>query len=141
MPRPEAYELLRQFIQSIADDPSLLDLSLNDLRRRLKPFGHSLDYACARWNGVLHSFTPAQGSVVRLLWEAHEAGFPDVRGETLLAAAGSESDKIASLFKNHPCWGSMIVAGEARGSYRLASQEILNPPRVPPESPRCAPDG
>jgi hypothetical protein len=80
---------------------------------------HSCDYACVLWDGAFYSFTPTQGAIVRLLWREARRGTPELRGETLLEAAGSEGGSIAKVFDAHPAWGVLIIPGTARGTYKL----------------------
>jgi hypothetical protein len=84
---------------------------------------HSVDFRSVHWHGVDYQFTATQASIVRLLWEAWEAGTPDVGQETLLEGAGSDGNRLRDLFHRgaeiHPAWGTMIVSF-ARGTYRLA---------------------
>jgi hypothetical protein len=82
---------------------------------------HSLDYRSVWWFGRSLHFTKTQAAVVALLWQAWEAGTPDVGGETLLEAVGSDSKRLAEVFKGHPAWGSMIVQGGTQGAYCLRS--------------------
>lgn len=92
----------------------------------VNPARHARDFASVNWYGAYYTFTAAQARVVAELWAAWENGTPDVRQETLLEAAGSESRKLAYLFRDHPAWGVLIVPGPVRGLYRLGP---------PPEKP------
>ncbi len=58
---------------------------------------------------------------VRVLWEAWENGTPDVGQDAILEAAGSDGARLRDLFKNHPGWGTLIVATGAANArtYRL----------------------
>lgn len=70
--------------------------------------------------GRAWTFTPLQAKAVKVLWEAMGDGTWEVKQQTLLDAAGSTGDRLVDLFKRHPAWGALIVAGEASGHYRLA---------------------
>lgn len=74
-----------------------------------------------KWFGVDYSFTGNQAAVIEVLWEAWENGTPEVGNAKLIEAADSESKRLRGVFKNHPAWGSMIVAGKTKGSHRLVS--------------------
>lgn len=80
---------------------------------------HSQDFRSVHWFGADYVFSALQAAVVRQLWEAREAGTPDVSGETLMLTAGSETREIRNAFREHPAWGTMIVSLR-RGVYRLA---------------------
>ena len=95
------------------------------------PARHSRDFASVNWYGTYYTFTAAQARVVAALWEAWQNGTPDVRQETLLDEAGSESRKLANLFRDHPAWGVLIVPGAARGLYRLVSPPESSPAARP----------
>ena len=75
-------------------------------------------FASVRWDGRHFTFSANQAAVVRLLWEAWQAGTPDVHQSKLLEDTDSESKRLADLFKDHPAWGSLIVT-TAKGVYRL----------------------
>lgn len=91
------------------------------ITRRLNPLQASNDFACVRMGDQLFSFTPMQGAIVRRLWVAMEEGLPEVRQETLLADAGCNSDRISDVFgKDHPAWGTLIVQGKAKGTFRIS---------------------
>jgi hypothetical protein len=80
---------------------------------------HSADFRSVRWHGADYDLSPTQAAIMRQLWEAMEAGEPDVSGETLLEGAESESSRLPPLFQGHPAWGRLIVS-RRRGMYRLA---------------------
>lgn len=92
---------------------------LSELMVALRPCRHGPDFASVLWYGVRYTFTAAQARAVAVLWEAWRNGTPDVRQETLLEAAGC-CGRMRSLFQDSPAWGTMIVAGESKGLFRLA---------------------
>lgn len=89
---------------------------------RKAAYSHSSDFRAVHWFGADYTFTPTQAAVVRTLWEAWEDGVPELGIATILEAAGSESDRLPPLFHGHAAWGSMIVKGDGKGTYRLDSQ-------------------
>lgn len=120
-----AYTLARQLFTELArTDPEGAALVLPILRRQRC---HSIDFASVVWNGVAYSFAATQARVVQLLWQAAEDGCPEVRGRTLLDAAGSESERLADLFKGNAAWQSMIVEGQQRGTFRLCDAMNAEP--------------
>ena len=88
---------------------------------------HSPDFCTVLWNGVEYVFSPMQGAIVRVLWEALANDTPEVHASTLLALAESElqETRIDPLFFRHPAWKKMIVRGQRRGTYRLDPQAGL----------------
>lgn len=88
----------------------------------LSPCRHSIDFASVRWYGTDYVFTGTQSAAVKLLWAAWEGGTPEVRHDTILAEINSDSDRLAKVFQGHPAWGAMIVAGDAKGTFRLRQQ-------------------
>lgn len=80
---------------------------------------HSPDFRSVSWFGTLHSFTPTQAAIVKVLWNARENDTPDVGHETLLENAGSESNRLVDVFKGHETYKQLIGKGETKGSYRL----------------------
>lgn len=99
--------------------PELLDVATETLRR-FQPCSPGPGFACVRWFGQLFSFTPNQSRIVEILWSAQSGGTPEVRQERLLDNAGIESGRLVDVFKDHPAWNTMIVAGSTRGTYRIA---------------------
>ena len=84
------------------------------------PARHSQDFRSVCWFGAEFTFTALQAAVLRVLWEAWEDGTPEVGRETILQAAGSESERLRDVFRDHPAWGTLIVTGSQRGTYLLA---------------------
>jgi hypothetical protein len=54
-----------------------------------------------------------------------------VGGKTLLEAAEASTDRIDVVFRDNSAWGTMIVQGVTKGSYRLAESACESP--KPPE--------
>ena len=82
---------------------------------------HSSDFRSVRWYEAQYSFTADQSHVVRILWEHWRQGTPDVGDESLLSAVDPQSppNRMNVLFRKHPAWGTMIVAGQTKGTHRL----------------------
>jgi hypothetical protein len=99
---------------------------------------HGPDFASCWWFGAYYTFTASQARAVAVLWAAWENGTPDVRQETLLESAGSESSRLDNLFRRHPAWGTMIVPGPQKGLFRL-NEEPASENHQQSHSP--APDG
>jgi hypothetical protein len=82
---------------------------------------HGDDFRSVRWRGQSYSFTAKQAPAVKLLWQNYHQGTPDVGDETLLLAVDPEAPpaNLRTLFRDHPAWGTMIVAGGSKGTHRL----------------------
>lgn len=99
-------------------------LSLHDAmasgQRGLNPgFDHSDDFRSVWAVGREFSFTPRQAEVVKILYRAHrnrasEVGWPDIRDQL-----ESYPQRMRDIFKRSDAWGTLIVPGKTRGSYRL----------------------
>jgi hypothetical protein len=85
---------------------------------------HGPGFRSVHWFGTDYTFTATQGACVKLLWDAWVNRTPEVGQEYILQhpEVGSDSQKLADLFKDHPGWGVVIVKGLTRGAYRLAGE-------------------
>lgn len=84
------------------------------------PPTHSPDFRSIFWAGRRFTFSHTQAAIVEILFNAWANGSQDVGQAYLLEEAGSEpSGKIQDLFRESPAWGTLIVAGENRGTWRL----------------------
>lgn len=87
---------------------------------RKRDMAHSDDFRSVCWFGTNYSFTSQQAEVVRILWEAYEEQTPDVDALLLLSDfTGCAAHRVRDLFRKCPAWGTMIVLGGSRGTYRL----------------------
>lgn len=111
-------------IKILLADGSKIDLKFPAVfqpKPQAKPgIKHSIDFRSLSVNGQVYSFTPTQAAIVRLLVEAHENGTPDVSGDTLLEHCNSTSSQIKDVFRNNDAWGTLIVPGVSKGTYRLS---------------------
>jgi hypothetical protein len=85
----------------------------------------SADFRSMRWGVEQFAFTEKQAACVRVLWDARERGAPELSQVTILGEAESamvdeRKPQLRKLFKDHPAWGTLIVKGSTRGTYRLA---------------------
>lgn len=120
----DAYSLALRLLACLTDRPELYT-AVAKVARVLAPCRHSVDFASVVWNGQSYSFTATQSVIVRLLWKAWKNGTPAMRQETLLEAACSGGNRLMHIFRDHPAWGAMIVAGPAKGTFQL---RVTNPP-------------
>lgn len=93
---------------------------------------HSPDFRSLNWFGTEYGFTPYQAPCVRIWYQRWKTPARDVSDETVLEAAECESKRVSDLFKRHPAWNNMIVAGATRGTHRLRepSEGLLPKPRT-----------
>ncbi|NOX55286.1 MAG: hypothetical protein GXP27_12785, partial [Planctomycetes bacterium] len=83
---------------------------------------HGVDYRSVLWDGDTFTFTPLQAACVKILWEHREQGTPEVGEQTILTEADSDSNRLLNVFERgkHPAWGTLIVPGTRKGTFRLA---------------------
>ena len=85
---------------------------------------HSPDFSQVCWFGRDYRFTPTQARVVEQLWLAWETGSPEVGQQCLLEGAGSQSNQLADLFRDHPAIGaSGCISRIRRGVYALVEPD------------------
>ena len=84
------------------------------------PTGHSQDFRSVHYFGNDYVFTKMQAPIVKLLWEAREAGTPDVGAETLLETVDAKSSRLVDIFRGCTAWGTLIVDGKTKGAKRIA---------------------
>ena len=80
---------------------------------------HGPDFRWVLWNDEEYRFTPKQARVVELLWKLAEEQIPEVSGAYILAELELNGARIDRIFGGHPAWGTLIVQGGTRGTYRL----------------------
>jgi hypothetical protein len=86
---------------------------------------HSPDFASVNWFGTPHTFTKNQRKIVCELWSASEAGSADVGADYLLVAADvAKGTKMSVVFRDNPAWGTMIVNGSQKDTYRLKTPQM-----------------
>jgi len=85
---------------------------------------HSEDFTSVVWDKNRFSFTKTQAAVIGLLWNEYEKGTWNLGQETIGEKIGSEMNqyRLIQTFEKgrHPAWGTLIIAGEKRGTFRLA---------------------
>lgn len=85
---------------------------------------HSIDFSSVVWNGKPYSFTPSQATAVGLLWAEYEKGTWILREKTIGEKVndGIENYRLRQTFENgkHPAWGTFIIPGSTKGTFRLA---------------------
>ncbi len=119
-PLQPAYALCLQLLAVLATERPELVEPLSGILRRLQPRKHGPGFSSVLWDGASYAFSATQAAVVAVLWEAFEAGTPEVKQELLLDQAGSVGKRIQGVFEGHPAWGTLIVRGRAKGTFCLA---------------------
>jgi hypothetical protein len=71
---------------------------------------HSADFTSVFWFGREYTFSRTQAACVNILWQAMRNGTPDLGQAYILEEAGSESSRLADVFKESDAWGIMIVS-------------------------------
>ena len=122
------YFQMREAGQLDSGTVPIVQLWLTDLRKHLlgtKPGSEearrSPDFRSVNWFGKEYSFTPNQAACVKILWEAWENRTPEVGGDHLIEGGDVQdsAQRVDLIFRACPAWGSMIVSGKTKGSYRL----------------------
>ena len=122
-PAEDVHTLASQlFTVLLGKRPELVRLAAA-IAARTHPCRHSRDFASVSWHGQSYTFSPSQAAAVKLLWQAWRNGTPELRQETILQAVSSDGNRLSDLFREHPAWGKLIVAGQAKGTFRLAEPE------------------
>jgi hypothetical protein len=85
---------------------------------------HSDDFRRVKYHGYDFTFTDYQAAAVKLLWE-QESG--ELGQAYILEKIDSATDRLRNVFKRkgamHPAWGTMIIRGQTKGTYRLAPRK------------------
>ena len=82
-------------------------------------FEHSVDYRRVDWRGKRFHFSPMQSHVVRLLHEEFKEGRDELGAAVLLEGSDSLGKYLRDIFRRHCAWGTLIIAGESKGTHKL----------------------
>ena len=85
----------------------------------LQEFGHSADYRRVDWRGKRFHFSPMQSQVVSLLHEEFKEGRDELGDAVLLEGSDSTGRYLRDIFRRHCAWGTLIIAGESKGTHKL----------------------
>lgn len=119
----EAEDLQRVECASLGSthtDSSLRDPKTSILNSAVNRFVPTCDYRSVLFEGKQYTLTRNQATIVKTLHRAREAGPSTVGTDTLLAAIEAETSRVCDSFKNSPLWGTLVVRGEKRGTYKLS---------------------
>ena len=124
MPLSRKTELLEGLYLGEGKEERTNQVTATALPIGLKDCDHSSDYRFVRWPGGNFDFTEKQAACIKVLWLAAESCMPSVSQREILDAAESDCLRLRDLFKSktgiHRAWGTLIVRGERKGTYRLS---------------------
>jgi hypothetical protein len=84
-----------------------------------RDFQHSDDYRSVVFKGETHTLTSNQAQVVEILHNAYCSGIPDLGKDHVLEKLGTPASRLRDTFRKSKLWGTLIVFGAKRGTYRL----------------------
>jgi hypothetical protein len=102
---------------------------------------YGLDCRTVAWFGTVYTFTPTQAACVKILIKHYKYGVSEVGESTILENAESSQNRLVSVFDNggHVAWGTMIVPGSTKGTFRLLKPEQTEPTAKPTDKPTVTP--
>ena len=86
--------------------------------RQIDVFRHSGDFREVYYDNRRYQFGVIQARIIALLYAASRTEMPWVHGKDLLNKAGSESLRVAALFRGNSGWQELVFS-DRRGYYRL----------------------
>ena len=86
--------------------------------RQIDIFRHSGDFREVYYDNRRYQFGVIQARIIALLYAASRTEMPWVYGKDLLNKAGSESLRVAALFRGNIGWQELVFS-DRRGYYRL----------------------
>jgi len=84
-----------------------------------RDFQHSDDYRSVVFKRERYTLTSNQAQVVEMLHNAFCSGIPDLGKDHILEKLGTPASRLRDTFRNSKLWGTLIVLGAKRGTYRL----------------------
>jgi hypothetical protein len=115
--RPKAIE--NQVLMTMPQSEIYSYHSLNVRSESLLELKHSEDFRTVCYQGKEYHLTLNQARVTERLLKAHQNKTPEVHQATLLENLEIYSKRVRDVFKNSPTWGTLIVKGEKKGTFRL----------------------
>jgi hypothetical protein len=122
--RTEAIEqqiVVAQFLKAGAQAEPDAKLQEQTQETGLDAMRHSPDFRAVKWGEIDFVFTQTQAPVVKALWEAMKNSTPELGQAWLLEAAGSEGRRLKDIFRRHPAFGTLIIKGTRKDTFRLVS--------------------
>ena len=114
--------LAQQLPAALTHSPELCEIAAGlaaKIATFLSPCRHSADFCSVYWHGATYYFTALQSKAVRILWDAWRKGGLALRQEYILEEVGSDSGRLADLFRDNAAWGKLIIPGPVKGTFRL----------------------
>lgn len=87
--------------------------------RHEPPWRFGADFRSVTYNGIQHSLTRPQGTMMRVLLEAYSSGHPVVDKDTLLRSVDAETSQVRNFWRKSPLWKTLI-SSPRKGAYQLA---------------------
>jgi hypothetical protein len=88
-----------------------------------EPFAISTDGRSVKWTDHPDpfEFTPMQAKCFEFMFTNWKSGTPVLAQETILENAGASVTRLSEIFTKgkHPAWGTLIVPGKTKGTFRL----------------------
>lgn len=106
--------------------PRLLAMAERNARSQVR---HSHDFRMVNWFGTTYHFTPTQAACIRVLWRDWHNGTPELGENTILEdpEVEAEAKRLIDVFRDrksssgyHAAWGTMVLPGQTKGSFRLS---------------------
>lgn len=70
-------------------------------------------------SGAGYHLTERQARVVEILYRALQNGTPEVSHREIMKMLGTPNSKLKDSFRGSAAWGTLVVPGSTRGTYRL----------------------
>jgi len=82
-------------------------------------FRISVDGRTIWFGGKERTLTSRQAEVVQLLYSSHKSRTSALSQDYLMEEIGSPGSRLRDLFRKSPLWGTLIVRGGTKGTFRL----------------------
>jgi hypothetical protein len=82
-------------------------------------FRHSPDFRSVNLDSQEYSLTGRQAQAVEFLYEMHKNRTPEVSQSLILERLESKYADLRYVFKNNSAWGTLVVPGRTKGTFRL----------------------
>ncbi len=91
-------------------------------RQRHQSSAKGPDFRCVRIAGIEHTLSFREAQIVKILWEAHENGTPDVSKDYIIDKVCGPDSKIVTLrdaFTDRLIFKAIVAVGKRRGTVRI----------------------
>ncbi len=114
----------RDRLRQVTRTRRMWSIQTHSPRTMAQAISHSDDFRSVTYHGQEYTFTRNQAAAIRLLWQ-QEGG--ELGQDYILAEIESLASRLRDVFKQkngvHPAWGTLIVSGQKKGTFRLNSHE------------------